>query len=246
MKRRGLLVALIVGGALVGFLVWLPARFFAALMPADLRCGELSGSFWTGRCRGLSIRGSRSGDVYWQIHRPEWQPWRAHVGFVWIPKSDVPGGTADAGVTGTITARLDGRLSVQLSSAQLSLQALRDAMPADVTLGPIAAVAGRLESCGLQIELDERRRLAALRGRVELRVTRLLRFDAQIGDFAAEFSGLTGRIEDLGGSIGLVGDARLTEPGAYAVTLRVTPRVTGLLPALPGGAPLEISVDGRL
>ncbi|MFM2111275.1 MAG: hypothetical protein RLZZ372_2199, partial [Pseudomonadota bacterium] len=36
MSRRGLIVTLVVSGALVGFVVWLPARFFDPLLPPDL------------------------------------------------------------------------------------------------------------------------------------------------------------------------------------------------------------------
>lgn len=246
MSRRRLIIMLVVSGALVGFLIWLPARFFAALLPAGVQCSELSGSVWAGQCTGLSIRGSRSGEVHWQLHRPQWQPFIANIGFVWSPKGGATASPSGAGVTGLIAARLDGRVALQIDSAQLSLQALRDAMPADLTLGPLAAVAGKLESRGLLIELDECRQLAALRGAVALRGTRLLRFNAAIGDFVAEFAGVTGRIKDQGGPLMLAGEARLTEPGAYKATLRATPKITGLLPALPGGVPLEISVDGRL
>ncbi|MBM4230776.1 MAG: type II secretion system protein N [Gammaproteobacteria bacterium] len=235
MSRRGLVLALIGSGAVVGLLIWLPARFFGALLPADLRCTELSGSLWAGQCHGLSIRGSRSGDLRWQIHRPQWQPFKANISVVWT-----------VGVEAKVSAELHGRVTLQLTRVQLPLQSLRDAMPADVTLGPIAAVAGRLESRGLEIGLDERGRLASLRGTAELRNTRLLRYNAEIGDFAAEFSGVTGRIKDLGGPLMLAGEARLTEPGAYAAMLRVTPKAAGLLPALPPNAPIEISIDGRL
>jgi len=245
-SRRGLIVTLVVSGALVGFVVWLPARFFDPLLPPDLRCSELGGSVWAGRCEGLSIRGSRSGTLHWQIERPLWQPLRANVGFVWTPRSSESDSMGAAGVRGELRATLDGRVAVYLSSVQLPLQTLRDALPADVTLGPIAAVAGRLESRGLLIELDGRSQLTALRGTVSLRDTRLLRYDAAIGDFDAELSGVVGRIKDRGGPLKLAGEARLTEPGTYTATLRVIPRITGVLPALPGGSPLEISVDGRL
>lgn len=243
MSRRRLLITLVASGALVGLLIWLPARVFGAILPAGVQCSELSGSVWAGQCAGLSIRGSRSGEVRWHFYRPQWQPFIANIGFVWTPRG---GATSSTSVAGVIAARLDGRLVLQINSAQLSLQALRDAMPADLTLGPLAALAGKLESHGLLIELDERRQLAALRGAVELRGTRLLRFNTAVGDFVAEFAGVTGRIKDQGGPLMLAGEARLTEPGAYEATLRIVPKITGLLPTLPGGTPLEISVDGRL
>jgi len=235
-RRR--IIALILIGAVVGFLWWLPARLFAPLLPGELRCTTITGSLWHGGCEGLAVRGSRSGDLRWSLHWPRGWPLVAEADFLWTRD--------DARVSGVVTLATTDLATVRLAEVRVPLQTLRDAMPADVALGPLASVAGRLETQDLVLALDQRGQLTALNGSVILRETRLLRWDAAIGDYSGAFAGTTGTLRDLGGPLALQGDARIGAPGSYAVSLRVTPRVAGLIPALPPGGPIEITIDGRL
>lgn len=237
MSRRRT-IALILIGAVVGFLWWLPARLFAPLLPGQLRCAAITGSLWHGGCAGLTVRGSRSGDLRWRLHWPTDWPLEASADFLWTRD--------EARATGVVTLMSTGLATVKLAEVRLPLQTLRDAMPADLTLGPLASVAGRLETQGLVVALDQRGQLTALNGSVTLRETRLLRWDAAIGDYVGIFAGTTGTLRDQGGPLALQGDARIDSPGRYAVALRVTPRLAGLVPGLPAGSPVEITIDGRL
>ena len=78
MKRPLVLTA--IAGLLVflGVLVlYLPASWFASMLPAPLRCAELGGSLWQGECLGLDFQAAQS-----SFHR-SWRPapsrvtWRA-------------------------------------------------------------------------------------------------------------------------------------------------------------------------
>ena len=61
MSLAGLLVFL---GVLV---LYLPASWFSAVLPASVKCSELGGSIWNGECLGLELQGSRLGDATWNF-----------------------------------------------------------------------------------------------------------------------------------------------------------------------------------
>src|SRR5258705_7158333 len=68
--KRGKLAWTVVAGLAVflGVLVfYLPASWFAAALPAQVRCTELGGSIWNGECLGLTLAGTRLGDATWNL-----------------------------------------------------------------------------------------------------------------------------------------------------------------------------------
>ena len=66
MKRRTLVLTIIAGLLVfLGVLVlYLPASWFAAMLPPPLRCTELGGSLWQGECLGLSMQGVETGGCH--------------------------------------------------------------------------------------------------------------------------------------------------------------------------------------
>jgi hypothetical protein len=68
--KRSSLVLTVVAGIVVFLAIlvlYLPASWFAGVLPAQLRCSGLGGSIWAGECNGLSYQGSRLGDATWNL-----------------------------------------------------------------------------------------------------------------------------------------------------------------------------------
>ena len=69
MKRPTLVLTVTAG--LVVFLgvlaLYLPASWFAAALPAQIKCTELGGSVWAGECLGLAYQNGKLGDVTWNL-----------------------------------------------------------------------------------------------------------------------------------------------------------------------------------
>ena len=45
-----------------------PARWCRALLPANIRCQQLSGTLWHGQCDALTIGANSQGEANWQLH----------------------------------------------------------------------------------------------------------------------------------------------------------------------------------
>lgn len=231
------LFPLLLAGLLAGVVVWLPASVLSALLPAGLRCDALVGSVWNGRCAGLSLRGSRSGDLSWVLRSPSLRSWRLPVQFAWQ--------RGDSSIEGVLSIAFAGVETLHISRADVSLQTLRDALPADLALRAVAGLAGRLQGNGVELRLQSAR-LQGVQGRLTLRNTRLLRLDAVLGDFAAELQGNRGRFTDLGGPLQLAGELRLEADGRYRVDAKVEARAPALRQALGLVKPAELAIEGRL
>jgi hypothetical protein len=68
--KRGTLILTIIAGILVflGVLVlYLPASWFASMVPPQVRCADLGGSIWRGECLGLTYRGGKLGNASWDL-----------------------------------------------------------------------------------------------------------------------------------------------------------------------------------
>lgn len=232
-----MIAASLLAGLLAGFLYWLPAALFSWALPRDLHCDTLSGSLWNGHCSGLSVRGSRSGEFSWRLQWPRWQPIGLPVTLAWQ--------RGDSRFDGILTLGAKGPAHLQVSSADLSLQTVRDALPADLGVGPLAAVAGRLQTSALAVQWQAGR-ISGIRGTALLRDGRLLRFDVDVGSFSAEFTGNAGTLRDLGGPLELAGDLRLGDDGRYQINARVSARTNRLRNTLSIMAPLDFNIEGRL
>ena len=246
---RTLAFAVLCGFAL-GALLWMPAVWIAGLLPADVSCGRWAGRVWSGRCEGLSIRGSRSGDLTWALGRPgatDKISLTFPVQLAWsIGDSSARGVLVLAPQRSGLSLR-----AMHAVEVDLSLQTLRNALPASVQLGPLAALEGRLRAAELQGSLDGVDRLQAM-GEVRLEDVRLLRGDIPLGDFAAKFSAPTtsalatqGSVRDLGGPLRAAGDIEFAPALAYSAVLRLEARSPSAAQALGIAGPFEAKLEGR-
>jgi hypothetical protein len=125
------------------------------------------------------------------------------------------------------------------------LQTVRDALPADLGIGPLAGVAGRLQTNALTIQWHAAR-VNAIRGSALLRDARLLRFDVGVGNFGADFSGTAGTARDLGGPLEVAGEMQLGAEGRYQIKARVSTRTPQLRESLSLAAPVDLAIEGQL
>jgi hypothetical protein len=234
---RRTIAAALLAGLLAGCLFWLPAALFARALPKDLHCARISGSVWNGHCSGLSIRGSRSGELSWALQPPRWTPLGQPISIAWR--------LGDSRVDGVLTLGAQGLSELQIVGADLSLQTVRDALPADLGIGPLAGVAGRLQTNALTIQWHAAR-VNAIRGSALLRDARLLRFDVGVGNFGADFSGTAGTARDLGGPLEVAGEMQLGAEGRYQIKARVSTRTPQLRESLSLAAPVDLAIEGQL
>jgi hypothetical protein len=235
-SRRRLLLAIFSASAVVGAIAWLPARAVSPLLPHSIDCAALTGTVWRGRCEGFSIRNSRSGSLSWALRWSIDHPAGIALRWRWIKdQSDARG-----------VLRGIGRRSpsLQLEHLSIDLQTLRNALPSDVLLGPIAALSGRLEGSALYVEFDAGR-VSALRGALAVTRASWLQTGAAIGPFSAQFDGRTGVLRDLGGPFDVRASLALAEPGRFTAKVRLETRTPNVVPSLVPGFPLEAEIDGQ-
>lgn len=234
-------------GFAMGALLWLPSAWIAGLLPADVSCSHWAGRIWSGRCAGLSIRGSRSGDLTWALGRP-----RATDSISLTLPVQLAWSAGDSSARGVLVlAPQRSGSSVRAMHAvelDLSLQTLRNALPASVQIGPLAALEGRLQAAGLRWSLDAENRLQPS-GEVRLEGVRLLRGDVALGDFVAEFSTsdatTRGSVRDLGGPLRAAGEIEFAPALAYSAVLRLEARSPSAAQALGIAGPFEAKLEGR-
>lgn len=236
MIRRRSLFALLAFGILIGATFWLPAALMSPLLPSAVACKTLSGTVWRGRCSDLQIRGSRSGDLSWQVGFALEKPTAPRLRMRWTKDHSV--------ATATLYLAWFEASSLDLHSLAVDLQTLRNALPADVSLGPLAGLAGRLEASNLQIELD-RGRLSGLKGEATLSRAVWLQTGSAIGPFEGRFEGRNGTLRDRGGPLALYATVVLDVPGSFKAKVRAETRVSGVLPGFLSGTPVEAEVEGR-
>lgn len=236
MRPVRLLALPLLAGLVIGALVWLPVRLLEGLLPPALRCAQLVGSLWQGQCVGLSVRGSRSGELRWVVRMPQLADAALPIDVLWSSGS--------SRLEGRLAVTTDARARFDVIQARISLQEVRDALPADISLGALAGVAGELQTTDLTLQLTGGQ-LVGVRGEVRLLGTRLLRSAAELGDFAAEFRDTRGTVRDLGGPLQLRGEVQL-DSGRYVVQARAEPRSTGMRQVLAIPTHVDIEVEGRL
>ncbi|MEY2624308.1 MAG: hypothetical protein EBT64_05165 [Gammaproteobacteria bacterium] len=236
MIRRGWIIGLASSGLVVGLLVWLPASIVRWVLPSSMACESLSGSVWHGRCVGLSVRGSRSGVLTWSIRGVTIDRPGVDVTVQWSKEESVVAGALQLAASGLTTLVLD-RGSIDMAT-------LRSALPADILMGPLASVAGRLYTSGLTLEFDGPR-IRSLQGDVILRDAILLKSGAPIGPFVARFEGKRGSLSDLGGPLRLSATVLIDPPGAFKAQTRMQTRTSSVLPGVAPGVPIEAEIEGR-
>ncbi len=218
--KRGPLILTIVAGVLVflGVLVlYLPASWFASMLPPQVRCNELGGSLWQGECLGLSYQNGALGDATWNL-----SAFQAVTGKI----------RGDVDLRGTlINARAD--LDVNFAGVG-ELRNVSARFPLDPALSPQFPRDQRgnviVELARLQVAAGGVPRL--IEGKVELHDFRLVSPQPMaLGSYALTFDGATqadggtvGKVKDLGGPFMVDGTFTLTPPNAYSVIGHITGR----------------------
>ena len=226
--RRGALVLTIIAGLAVFLVVlglYMPASWFASMLPPQVHCKELGGSIWQGECLGLAVQGSSIGDATWNL-----APTRAISGRL----------TGDVQVRG---AALDARadldtsfagvgelrnvdLTLQLDPALLALPQQPAGSPGNLR-GTVTAKLQRLEIAAGPAP-------RAIDGVIELHDFRQVGAQtAALGSYQVTFDGkpaqngaLIGKLRDLGGPFMVDGMLTLSDGNSYLVQGFITGRTT--------------------
>jgi Type II secretion system (T2SS), protein N len=219
MKRRALVLTVIAGLAvfLVVLALYLPASWFSAALPPQVRCDELGGSIWHGECLGLRVQDAAFGDATWNF----------------APASALRGRLAgDVDVRGdalNVRADLDTNFSGigELRNVALRLvldPALLPQLPRDQR----GTVTANLE----RLALASGHAPSAVQGTLELRDLRQVGANPmELGSYQVKFDGsaqpdgsIVGKLRDLGGPFIVDGTLTLTAPNSYVVQGYITGR----------------------
>jgi hypothetical protein len=219
LRRRPLLLT-VLAGALVflGVLVlYLPAGWFASLLPPQARCAELGGSVWHGECLGLTVQGNAFGDATWNL-----SPWRALTGRL---HGDVDIRGAALTARGDLDLAFDGSGELRNLSARFPLDpAFVAQFPRDQR-GEINAQFARL---GLAANAAPR----SFEGTLELRNFRQVTpRPLELGSYQLVFDGQVqaggnsaGKLKDLGGPFAVDGVVTFSPPNTYVIEGFITGR----------------------
>lgn len=212
MKRSA--VVLTVGAGLAVFLVvlvlYLPAGWFASMLPPQVQCNGLGGSIWHGECVGLRLQGASVGDATWNFAAG-----RALTGRL----------AGDVDLRGNaITLRADVDTSFRGVGELRNVDARLVMDPALLPQFPAqqrGVITAQLE----RLELAAGPALRAMKGVIELREFRQVSSPPlDLGSYQAVFDGAVGEngavigtIRDLGGPFMVEGTLTLTPPNSYFV-----------------------------
>jgi hypothetical protein len=216
--RRTLLLTL-VAGILVFLAVlalYLPASWFASMLPPQVRCSELGGSVWNGECLGLTVQDGKFGDATWNL-----SPFKALTGRL-SGDVDLRGGL--------ITARTDLDLRFDGSGELRNLSARFPLDPAFVAQFP-RDQRGNIAAQFTRLVLGAGGIPSLLEGSVELLDFRQLAPQPlELGSYRLVFSGAplagnsVGKLNDVGGPFIVDGTVTFTPPNSYLVQGYITGR----------------------
>jgi hypothetical protein len=214
------LVLTAIAGLLVflGVLVlYLPASWFAAMLPSQMRCNELGGSLWQGECLGLDFQGAKLGDATWNL----------------APMSALSGRLAgDADVRGgALTARADLDLKLNGTGELRNVSARFPLDPAFIAQFP-RDQRGTVVTDLKRVVLTDGPALAQLQGTIELHELRQVgRNPLALGSYRLTFDGAhqangtsVGQLRDIGGPFAVEATVTLTPPNNYLVQGFMTAR----------------------
>lgn len=218
--KRGTLTLTIVAGILVflGVLaLYLPASWFASMLPSQVRCTELGGSVWNGECVGMQYQGTPLGDAAWNL-----SPLRALTGKL---SGDVELRGAMLNARADLHLGFDGAGELRNVGAQL---------PMDPALSPQfnRDYRGRIVVNLQRLSLGPDATPQSLQGTLELHDFRQVRPQPlALGSYQLAFDGTvqptgasTGQLKDLGGPFAVEGTVTFAPPNEYAVSGFITGR----------------------
>jgi hypothetical protein len=238
--KRRTLVLMGLAGLLVflGVLVlYLPASWFSAALPAHVKCAELGGSIWNGECLGLQVQGNKLGDATWNFASG-----KAFTGRV----------NGDVEVRGnSLAARADLDIALNGSGELRGVSARFPLDPAFIAKFP-RDQRGNVVADFKRIVLSEGSSLAELQGTLELHDFRQVGANPlELGSYQLIFDGappkdgnVVGKLRDLGGPFMVSGTVTLSAPSSYLVQGYITGRTASaekLVREITLGAPPDAS-----
>jgi len=196
--------------------VYLPASWFAAALPREVRCAELGGSIWNGECLGLELSGTPIGDATWNL-----AVGRALTGRL-VGDLDVRGAAAAARADFDVNFSGSGELHNIVARFPLD-PAFSAQMPRDYR----AQISADLKHLVMADGAAQR-----IEGTVEVRDLREVRPQTvELGSYRVSFDGalnpdgkVLGNLRDIGGPFILEGIATLAPPNTYNVQGYITGR----------------------
>lgn len=196
--------------------VYLPASWFSAALPAGVRCATLGGSVWRGECLGLEATGTRLGDATWNLAIG-----RALIGRL-VGDVEVRGGVASARADFDLNFSGSGELHNVVARFPLD-PAFSAQMPRDYRAEISADLKHLVVADGAPRRIE---------GALDVRNLREMRAQpVELGSYRVSFDGaaqpdgkVLGNLRDLGGPFILEGTAMLEPPNAYNVRGYITGR----------------------
>jgi len=207
------LVLTAIAGLLVflGVLVlYLPASWFASMLPAPMTCEQLGGSLWQGECLGLHIYGAKLGDATWNL-----APGSALAGRL-AGDVDVRGGALSA--RADLDFKFNGAGELRNVTARFPLD------PAFVAQFP-RDQRGNIVADLKRVAITAASELTQLQGTVELHELHQVGANPMaLGSYRVTFDGATqadgtsvGQLRDIGGPFAVEATLTLTPPNGYLV-----------------------------
>ncbi len=244
--KRGTLILTIIAGMLVflGVLVlYLPAAWFASLLPAPVRCTELGGSVWHGECVGLQVQELRLGDATWNL-----SPLRALTGKL-VGDVDVRG--PELSLRADLDIGFDGSGDVHNASGHFPMDPkFLPQLPRDQR--------GHITFSVERVTLKDRLP-TGISGKGMLRLTDFRQIAPRpiaLGAYEVNFDGvaqpngaMVGRMKNLPGSpFGVEGTVTLTPPNGYygeAMIVGHSSEAESIVREITFGAPPDASGRSR-
>lgn len=206
MKRRSLVLTTIAGLLVfLGILVlYLPASWFASMLPASMQCADLGGSLWQGECLGLQFQGARLGDATWNL-----APGSLFKGRL-AGDVDLRGNALSA--RADLDLKRDGTGELRNVTARFPLDPSFVAQLPRDQRGSIVADLKR-------VLLADGPAIAQLQGTIELHELRQIGAKPiALGSYRLTFDGTTvGKLRDIGGPFAVEATLTLTPPNGYLV-----------------------------
>ncbi len=190
--------------------LYLPASWFASLLPPQVRCASLGGSVWHGECLGLTFEGGKLGDATWNL-----SPLRAITGRL-SGDVDLRGGAITA--RSNLDLGFDGSGELTGVDAQFPIDpAVAPQFPRDQRGFVVARLARLVLAAGAAPK--------SLEGNVELRDFRQVSpRPLELGSYRLTFDGKqqpdglsVGKLNDIGGPFGVDGSVTFTPPNNYVI-----------------------------
>jgi hypothetical protein len=217
--KRGKFALTVIAGLLVFLFVlffYLPASWFASILPPQARCTDLGGSVWSGECLGLEVQGSKVGDATWNL-----APLRALGGRL-VGDVDLRGALAQA--RADLDLDFKGAGELHNVTAQFPMDpAFLALFPSD-RRGQIAIDVKHVSIAG--------QALRQIEGTIELRNFRQVSpRPLELGSYRVSFDGVQqpdgkvlGNVADTGGPFRLEGTLALMPPDGYTFEGFITGR----------------------